>query len=69
VNALAPGFTLTETRFGVMENAATYGVDRGAVRRAGLPDDITGAAVFLATPSASFVTGQTLIIDGGRLFL
>ncbi len=69
VNALAPGFTLTEASFGVMENAATYGVDRGAVRRAGLPDDITGAAVFLATPSASFITGQTLIIDGGRLFL
>jgi len=69
VNALAPGFTLTEASFGVMENAAEYGVARGAIKRAGLPDDITGAAVFLATPSASFITGQTLIIDGGRLFL
>jgi NAD(P)-dependent dehydrogenase (short-subunit alcohol dehydrogenase family) len=69
VNALAPGFTLTEASFNVMENAATYGVDRGAIKRAGLPDDITGAAVFLATSAASFITGQTLIIDGGRLFL
>jgi len=69
VNALAPGFTLTEASFGVMENAAEYGVSRGALKRAGLPDDITGAAVFLATSSASFITGQTLIIDGGRLFL
>jgi len=69
VNALAPGFTLTEASFGVMENAASYGVDRGAIKRASLPEDITGAAVFLATPSASFITGQTLIIDGGRLFL
>jgi NAD(P)-dependent dehydrogenase (short-subunit alcohol dehydrogenase family) len=69
VNALAPGFTLTEASFHVMENAATYAVERGAIKRAGLPDDITGAAVFLATPAASFITGQTLIIDGGRLFL
>jgi NAD(P)-dependent dehydrogenase (short-subunit alcohol dehydrogenase family) len=69
VNALAPGFTLTEASFNVMENAATYAVERGAIKRAGLPDDITGAAVFLATPAASFITGQTLIIDGGRLFL
>ncbi len=69
VNALAPGFTLTEASFNVMENATTYGVDRGAITRAGLPDDITGAAVFLATSAASFITGQTLIIDGGRLFL
>jgi NAD(P)-dependent dehydrogenase (short-subunit alcohol dehydrogenase family) len=69
VNALAPGFTLTEASFGVLENAAEYGVARGAIKRAGLPEDITGAAVFLATPSASFITGQTLIIDGGRLFL
>jgi NAD(P)-dependent dehydrogenase (short-subunit alcohol dehydrogenase family) len=69
VNALAPGFTLTEASFNVMENAATYAVERGAIKRAGLPDDITGAAVFLATSAASFITGQTLIIDGGRLFL
>jgi len=69
VNALAPGFTLTEASFGVMENAAEYGVARGAIKRSGLPEDITGAAVFLATPAASFITGQTLIIDGGRLFL
>jgi NAD(P)-dependent dehydrogenase (short-subunit alcohol dehydrogenase family) len=69
VNALAPGFTLTEASFGVMENAAEYGVARGAIKRAGLPDDMTGAAVFLATDFASFITGQTLIIDGGRLFL
>jgi NAD(P)-dependent dehydrogenase (short-subunit alcohol dehydrogenase family) len=69
VNALAPGFTLTEASFSVMENAATYALERGAIKRAGLPDDITGAAVFLATSAASFITGQTLIIDGGRLFL
>jgi NAD(P)-dependent dehydrogenase (short-subunit alcohol dehydrogenase family) len=67
VNTLAPGFTLTEASLGV--NAASYGVDRGAIKRAGVPEDIVGAALFLASKHARFVTGQTLIVDGGRQFL
>jgi NAD(P)-dependent dehydrogenase (short-subunit alcohol dehydrogenase family) len=69
VNALAPGFTLTEASLGLMENAASYGITRGAIKRAAGSDDMVGAALFLASPSASFITGQTLIIDGGRQFL
>jgi NAD(P)-dependent dehydrogenase (short-subunit alcohol dehydrogenase family) len=69
VNAIAPGFTLTEASLGLMENAADYGVSRGALKRASVPQDMTGAAVFLASPAASFITGQTLIVDGGRQFL
>jgi NAD(P)-dependent dehydrogenase (short-subunit alcohol dehydrogenase family) len=69
VNALAPGFTLTEASLGLMENAASYGITRGAIKRAARSDDMVGAALFLASPSASFITGQTLIIDGGRQFL
>lgn len=69
VNALAPGFTLTEASLGLMENAASYGVTRGAIKRAAGSDDMVGAALFLASPLASFITGQTLIIDGGRQFL
>jgi NAD(P)-dependent dehydrogenase (short-subunit alcohol dehydrogenase family) len=69
VNTLAPGFTLTEASLGVMENAASYGVDRGAIKRAGVPEDIVGAALFLASKHARFMTGQTLIVDGGRQFL
>lgn len=69
VNALAPGFTLTEASLGLMENAASYGVSRGAIKRAAGSDDMVGAALFLASPLASFITGQTLIIDGGRQFL
>lgn len=69
VNAIAPGFTLTEASLNLMEDAASYGVDRGSIKRASQPDDIVGAALFLASPSASYITGQTLVVDGGRQFL
>ena len=69
VNALAPGFTLTEASLGLIENAAEYGVTRGAIKRAAGSDDMVGAALFLASPLATFITGQTIIIDGGRQFL
>ena len=69
VNTLAPGFTLTEASLGMMENAATYGVERGAIKRAATPEDMVGAALWLASPLSSFMTGQTLVVDGGRQFL
>ena len=69
VNAIAPGFTLTEASLGVMENAAQYGVERGSIKRASVPEDMVGAALFLAGPDSRFVTGQTLVVDGGRQFL
>ena len=69
VNALAPGFTLTEASLDLIENAAEYGVARGAIKRAAAPHDMVGAALFLASTHAAFMTGQTLIVDGGRQFL
>jgi NAD(P)-dependent dehydrogenase (short-subunit alcohol dehydrogenase family) len=69
VNALAPGFTLTEASLDLIENAAEYGVARGAIKRAAGPHDMVGAALFLASPGAAFISGQTLIVDGGREFL
>ena len=69
VNAIAPGFTLTEASLGLMDDAATYGVDRGAIRRAAQPEDVVGAALFLAGPGSGYVTGQTLVVDGGRQFV
>ncbi|MGM7666479.1 SDR family NAD(P)-dependent oxidoreductase [Microbacterium sp. A93] len=69
VNALAPGFTLTEASYGHMENAETYGVDRGSIKRASQPGDMVGAALFLASPGAGYITGQTLVVDGGRQFI
>jgi NAD(P)-dependent dehydrogenase (short-subunit alcohol dehydrogenase family) len=69
VNALAPGFTLTDASLGLIEDAASYGVSRGAIKRAAYADDMVGAAIFLASPASDFITGQTLIVDGGRQFI
>ena len=69
VNAIAPGFTLTEASYGHMADADSYGVDRGALRRASEPDDIVGAALFFAGPESAFISGQTLVVDGGRQFI
>jgi len=69
VNAVAPGFTLTEASHGLMENAAEYGVDRGSIRRAIEPLDIVGTVQYLASPASAFVTGQTVVVDGGRQFI
>lgn len=70
VNTLAPGFVLTEASYGQLgEGAATYGVDRGALHRSCAPEDVVGACLFLAGDDAGFVTGQMLVVDGGRQFL
>jgi NAD(P)-dependent dehydrogenase (short-subunit alcohol dehydrogenase family) len=68
VNAIAPGFTLTDASLGLIENAESYGVTRGALKRAQQPEDVVGAALFLASSASEFITGQTLIVDGGRQF-
>jgi NAD(P)-dependent dehydrogenase (short-subunit alcohol dehydrogenase family) len=52
-----------------MENAREYGVTRGAIKRAAGREDVVGAALFLASSHAAFITGQTLVVDGGRQFL
>lgn len=71
VNGIAPGFTLSEK---VAGNEALMGMVRGpsiagrALARDMYPQDIVGAAVFFAGPDAGFITGQTLVIDGGAYF-
>lgn len=68
-NVIAPGFTMTEASLGLMENARTYGVDRGALKRPLETEDITGAALWLASPLSGAMTGQTMVVDGGRQFI
>lgn len=69
VNVLAPGFTLTEASLGLIDDAENYGITRGALKRAACAEDMVGGALYLASDMAGFVTGQTLIIDGGRQFI
>jgi NAD(P)-dependent dehydrogenase (short-subunit alcohol dehydrogenase family) len=52
-----------------MEDAETYGVDRGAIKRASQPEDIVGTAIFLAGEQSGYITGQTLVVDGGKQFI
>lgn len=68
-NVIAPGFTLTEASLDLIEDAENYGVTRGALKRSADAKDMVGSAIYLASDLASFVTGQTLIVDGGRQFI
>jgi NAD(P)-dependent dehydrogenase (short-subunit alcohol dehydrogenase family) len=67
VNALAPG--LVETRFStaLLQDQSTYDrlMANVALGRHGQPEDIVGAAVFLASEAAAYITGQVLVVDGG----
>ncbi|WP_417563224.1 SDR family NAD(P)-dependent oxidoreductase [Microbacterium sp.] len=69
VNAVAPGFTLTEASYGLIEDADSYGVARSALHRSAQPEDIVGAVLYLAGPDSGYITGQTLVVDGGRQFI
>ena len=67
VNCIAPGLVRTDFARALWENPATYeqAIQRYPLRRIGEPDEIAGAAIFLASAAGSFMTGQTLVIDGG----
>jgi len=67
VNCLAPGWFKTEQNRVLYENATwvEYICDRIPLKRPGRPDDLDGAIVFLASESSRYVTGQTLLVDGG----
>jgi len=66
-NCIAPGLVRTDFARALWENKEIYAktVSAYPLRRIGEPDEIAGAAVFLAGPSGSFMTGQTIVIDGG----
>ena len=67
VNCLAPGWFRTEQNKVLYENKewVDYLVDRIPVKRPGQPQDLDSAIVFLAAESSRYLTGQTLLVDGG----
>ncbi len=68
-NCIAPGLIRTDFARALWENPVILGkaVETAPLQRIGEPDEIAGAAVFLASRAGSFMTGQTMVIDGGRL--
>ncbi|ROO25437.1 short-chain dehydrogenase [Salinisphaera orenii MK-B5] len=68
VNAIAPGLVRTDFAKALLEDPKRLeqAEQRTPVRRIGEPDDIAGVAVFLATDASAYVTGQTLVADGGE---
>ena len=65
INCVAPGFTDTEASRGLAD-VTKYDTSKTPLRRLERPEDLTGAALFLASPESDFITGQTLLVDGGR---
>jgi NAD(P)-dependent dehydrogenase (short-subunit alcohol dehydrogenase family) len=71
VNCVAPGFTMSDgvkANPEVVEKLRDVSVAARTLQRDQVPEDVAGAVVFLCTPAADFITGQTLVIDGGQFF-
>ena len=71
VNCVAPGFTMSDgvqANPVVVEKLRDASVAARTIQRDQVPADVVGAVVFLCTPAADFITGQTMVIDGGQYF-
>ena len=71
VNCVAPGFTMSDgvrEHPEVIEALREVSIAARTLKRDQEPEDVVGAVVFLCGPGAAFVTGQTIVIDGGQYF-
>jgi NAD(P)-dependent dehydrogenase (short-subunit alcohol dehydrogenase family) len=71
VNCVAPGFTMSagvQAHPEVIEKLRDVSVAARTLQRDQTPDDVVGAVVYFCGPGADFVTGQTIVIDGGQTF-
>jgi 3-oxoacyl-[acyl-carrier protein] reductase len=67
VNILAPGWIETSFGAGANEKLRRAVAESTPLKRWGVPDDVAGAAVFLASPAAAFMTGQMIMVGGGTV--
>jgi NAD(P)-dependent dehydrogenase (short-subunit alcohol dehydrogenase family) len=71
VNCVAPGFTMSDgvkEHPEVIEQLRDVSIAARTIQRDQEPEDVVGAVVYFVSPAASFVTGQTIVIDGGQYF-
>jgi NAD(P)-dependent dehydrogenase (short-subunit alcohol dehydrogenase family) len=71
VNCVAPGFTMSsgvESNPEVVKALREVSVSSRTLKRDQVPEDVVGAVVFLCGPGSTFITGQTMVIDGGQYF-
>jgi gluconate 5-dehydrogenase len=68
-NAIGPGYMLTDMNQALMSNQDfnNWLMSRVPAKRWGNPDELVGAAIFLASPASNYINGQTIYVDGGML--
>jgi len=70
VNAIAPGLTITEVDRGTISPERNkIMINSRCIKKEQVPSDIVGAVMFFASDASSFITGQTMVVDGGHVFL
>jgi NAD(P)-dependent dehydrogenase (short-subunit alcohol dehydrogenase family) len=68
INAVAPGYTLHEGTRKTDRGRNQEVVELRCLSRTETPEDLVGAVVFFASAESDFITGQTLVVDGGEVF-